>query len=154
MTRRPTRLAGVAALVLAVAVPAGRAQQTTPQRAAGTVKAGVTAVLVDVVVRDKRGQPIRDLQQSDFQVLEDGIPQTIGSFTRMFDGAVMAMPRPDAPSAPRPAGAVGSPLPVSAGPAVTALVFDRLNPEARRLAVRAAHDYLGSSEQASDYIGV
>src|SRR5207237_5608457 len=124
MTRRPTRLAGVAALVLAVAVPAGRAQQTTPQRAAGTVKAGVTAVLVDVVVRDKRGQPIRDLQQSDFQVLEDGNPQTIGSFTRMFDGAVMVTPRPDAPSAPLPAAAVGSPLPV-AGLAVAALVFDR-----------------------------
>src|SRR5437660_7730803 len=113
MTRRPTRLAGVAALVLAVAVPAGRAQQTTPQRAAGTVKAGVTAVLVDVVVRDKRGQPVRDLQQADFQILEDGVPQTIGSFTRMFDGAVMAAPRLGASAAPAPAAGVGAPLPVS-----------------------------------------
>src|SRR5205814_6016704 len=86
MTTRPMRIAAAIGLLLAVAVPIGRAQQTAPQRAAGTVKAGVTAVLVDVVVRDKRGQPVRDLQQSDFQVLEDGVPQTIGSFTRMFDG--------------------------------------------------------------------
>ena len=38
-------------------------------------------MLVDVVVRDKRGQPVRDLALSDFEVLEDGVPQTIGSFT-------------------------------------------------------------------------
>jgi VWFA-related protein len=117
------------------------------------VKTGVTAVLVDVVVRDKRGQPVRDMQPSDFQVLEDGVPQTIGSFTRMFDGAVMVAP-PAAVAAPTPAAAVGAPAPVSAGPAVTALVFDRVNPEARRRAVQAAQDYLGMNEQAADYIGV
>ena len=39
-----------------------------PQRASGTLNEGVTAVLVDVVVRDKRGQPVRDLTQADFEV--------------------------------------------------------------------------------------
>ena len=34
---------------------------------------GVTAVLVDVVVRDRRGQPVRDLTAADFEVLEDGV---------------------------------------------------------------------------------
>ena len=48
---------------------------------------GVTAVLVDVVVRDKRGQPVRDLTEADFEIVEDGVPQKIGSFTPIFEGA-------------------------------------------------------------------
>ena len=35
-----------------------------------------------------------------------------------------------------------------------ALVFDRLSPEARRLAVQAAQGYLGTKEEAPDYIGI
>ena len=62
-----------------------RRSSQPPQRAERTLKEGVTAVLVDVVVRDRRGQPVRDLTQSDFEVLEDGVAQTIGSFTRVFD---------------------------------------------------------------------
>ena len=40
------------------------------------------------------------------------------------------------------------------GPVVTALVFDRLSPEARRLAVQAAQGYLGTREEAPGYIGI
>ena len=141
------------ALLFALACPAGRAQQPAAPRASGTAQTGVTAVLVDVVVRDKRGEPIRDLEQSDFQVLEDGVPQKIGSFTRVFDGAVL-VPAAAAGAAPVSASVgVGSPT-GNGGPAVTALVFDRLNPEARRLAVRAAQDYLGTNRPAPNYIGV
>src|SRR5438552_15234418 len=66
------------ALFLALSLTAGAAQQQQsppPQRVDRTLNEGVTAVLVDVVVRDKRGQPVRDLALSDFQVLEDGVPQ-------------------------------------------------------------------------------
>src|SRR5208337_4900517 len=37
-------------------------------------------VLVNVSVRDKRGNLIRDMKQSDFTVLEDGQPQQLRSF--------------------------------------------------------------------------
>ena len=33
-------------------------------------------------------------------------------------------------------------------------MFDRLSPEARRLAVQAAQGYLGTKEEAPDYIGI
>jgi VWFA-related protein len=158
MTKRAVRLVCAAAILLALSIASGDAQQQrqTPQRADRTLNEGVTAVLVDVVVRDKRGQPVRDLAQSDFQVLEDGVPQTIGSFTPVFTGdAAPAAPPPAA--APSPGGskpAVGSPPPVNAGPIVTALVFDRLSPEGRRLAVQAAQSYLGTKEEAPGYVGI
>ena len=88
---QPFRAALTVALIL-VAIPTTPAQQPTPQRA-GSIDAGVTAVLVDVVVRDRRGEPVRDLKQSDFQVIEDGVPQALGSFTPVFDVLCPAMTR-------------------------------------------------------------
>lgn len=159
MIHRRASVPGSLALIVALAIVAGDAQQPPPPqqqppplRTTGTLNEGVTAVLIDVVVRDKRGQPVRDLALSDFQVLEDGVPQTLGSFTPVFAGtAVPASPPPAAAGASNPAA--GSP-PVNSGPAVTALVFDRLTPEARRLAVTAAQGYLGTKEEAPNYIGI
>ena len=75
---------GIAGAVMAASF-VGDAQQPTPTRSAGTVNAGVSAVLVDVVVRDKHGMPVKDLQPADFELLEDGVPQTIGSFRGIFE---------------------------------------------------------------------
>ena len=142
--------------ILLVVLP-GRAQQQAPQpqRAPTGVSEGVTAVLVDVVVRDRRGQPVRDLTQADFQVLEDGVAQTIGSFKPVFAEAATAGPASTAAAAaPSAAPAVGSPAPDATGPAVTALVFDRLSPEAQRRAIKAAQSYLGTEAEAPNYIGI
>ena len=153
MTRvRPLSAALTGILLLTLA---GHAQQPTPQRAAGTIKEGVTAVLVDVVVRDKRGQPVRDLTQADFQVLDEGVPQTIGSFSRVFDGG--GPPAAEAPVPPQPppsgASAAAPSAPATSQP-ITAILFDRLSPDARRRAVQAAQNYLGTKEEASGYIGI
>lgn len=145
------RVSSPIALFLLLAVATGGAQQQPPQRAAG-VNEGVTAVLVDIVVRDRRGQPVHDLAQSDFQVLEDGVPQTIGSFTRVSEGAVVALPTAPAPGGSSDAG--GSPAAVASGPGLSALVFDRLSPEARQLAVQAAQGYIGTKEEAPNFIGI
>lgn len=140
--------------VILVLVLPGHAQQPTPQRAAGTINQGVTAVLVDVVVRDKRGQPVHDLTQSDFQVLEEGVVQPIGSFSAVFEGGTAPPPNaPAVPSAPSGSGVALPAAPPTNIP-VTAIVFDRLSPEARRLAVQAAQSYLGTKEEALGYIGI
>jgi VWFA-related protein len=140
------------ALALAVlafaAVP--DAQQPSPQRAPGTLTEGVTAVLVDAVVRDRRGQPVRDLTETDFQILEDGVPQKLGSFTPVMDQG-KAAPAADPGVTAKPAAAAGS---IDKGPVVTALVFDRLSPEARTLAVQAAQSYLGSKDEIDQYFGI
>ncbi len=43
-------------------------------------RAGINFVRVDVIVTDRQGNPVADLQQSDFEVTEDGKPQTVESF--------------------------------------------------------------------------
>ena len=149
------RMRQCVALLVAIAATVVHAQQPPP-RAPAAVNAGVTAVLVDVVVRDRNGRPVRDLTQADFEVTEDGVPQAVGSFSTVFDGEMASPAGPASPAvAPSSAAdAIGSPLPVSAGPAVTALVFDRLTPEGRRLAVQAAQNYLGKREEVPNYVGI
>jgi hypothetical protein len=139
----------------------GHAQQTpAPARASGTLQTGVTAVLVDVVVRDKRGQPVRDLRPSEFEVFEDGILQPITSVTGIFEGTPTAPLPPDPEPAATPPGrnsgveGEGGPEASPLGTPVTALVFDRLTPEARRLALRAARSYLADRPEAPHMIGV
>ncbi|HSF14895.1 MAG TPA: VWA domain-containing protein [Vicinamibacteria bacterium] len=43
-------------------------------------RTGVNTVLVDALVLDGEGNPIGDLGKADFELLEDGSPQTISSF--------------------------------------------------------------------------
>src|SRR4051812_12940211 len=137
MTHRGSRrLCSVIAAVMVLTLTAGAAQQQAPaQRAPGMVRDGVTAVLVDVVVRDKRGQPVHDLTRADFELLEDGVPQSIGAFTPVFEGAGLRQPTtapvPAADAAAPAPGAAATATPAIGGPVVTALVFDRLGPEAR-----------------------
>ena len=103
MRQQRARYAAVL-VMLAAAILGGNAQQLPPQRADRPLIEGVTAVLVDVVVRDRRGQPVRDLALSDFEIVEDGVPQTVGSFTAVMSGG--AAPATGNP----PAAAVGAAL--------------------------------------------
>jgi VWFA-related protein len=145
-----TNLAAACVLFLTVAA----APRQEPQRAIGTVKEGVTAVLVDVVVRDRRGEPIKDLTQADFEITEDGAPQRIGSFTPILEGLLGTSSALAArPAAPPAGNAPGAPS-IAAGPAVTAIVFHSLSLESRKRAVQAAQAYLGEKEEMPNYIGV
>lgn len=113
---------------------------------------GTSEIVVDVVVRDKKGRPVKDLNQSDFEVFEDGVKQQIQSF-RMYQredqhGTSIqqesARPASTAPAAPNP----------FAGVSVVALVFDRLSPEARELAHKAAQSYVQSTLGEDNFAGV
>ena len=46
---------------------------------AATIKTSTNEVVVDVVVRDKKGRLIKGLTEADFTVLEDGAAQSITS---------------------------------------------------------------------------
>ena len=93
---------------------------------------GANEVVLDAVVRDKKGKPIKDLQVSDFQITEDGVPQTVKSF-RLVSGADVA-PQTSSSGQDHDAKALvrRAILDFSNGRAgVVAMVFDRLSPTAR-----------------------
>ena len=56
------------------------AQQPPPDPQQPIFRTGINFVRVDVIVSDKTGAPVADLQQSDFDVTEDGRPQKIETF--------------------------------------------------------------------------
>jgi Ca-activated chloride channel family protein len=60
------------------AVPPLAAQQED----AGRIRVDVNLVLVEATVKDKAGRIMDGLTQKDFQLLEDGAPQTITHFSR------------------------------------------------------------------------
>lgn len=79
-------LTGLVAVSLLAAV--GPAAQTPPppqpqatQQPVLTFRAAADYVEVDAIVTDRRGQFIRDLTRADFEVLEDGRPQAIETFS-------------------------------------------------------------------------
>jgi VWFA-related protein len=51
-----------------------------------TVKTTVDEVLLDIIVRDKKGKPVTDLKPEDLTVLDNGAKQTLSSF-RLVSGA-------------------------------------------------------------------
>lgn len=79
------RVAAVLVLVAAVAVvaaqtPAPAGQSTPADQQTPTFKVQVDYVEVDALVTDQQGRFVRNLTKDDFQVFEDGKPQTISTF--------------------------------------------------------------------------
>ncbi len=97
MNRRP-KLAPVVVLILLLggiaptarqgaAPPAPPPQDQPPPRP--TFRTAVNVVRVDVIVTGRDGRPVEDLTAADFEVSEDGKPQTIESFKLVkVDGQV------------------------------------------------------------------
>ncbi len=85
-----TTRSALAALVVIATASLPRAQVP------GTFRSTVTLVPVDVRVLDQNGNPILDLKQEDFTVLENGIPQPIRHFAlqSLAAGVSEATPAP------------------------------------------------------------
>jgi VWFA-related protein len=119
-----------------------------------------TAILVDVVVRDKKGRPVLDLAAADFQISEDGIPQDTDTFARVSHGSGIGVGvawksadrTVNVNAATGTAGAASSDTPED--DATTALVFDHLTSESLRLAQRATLDYIPLSGESAVRVGV
>jgi VWFA-related protein len=153
-----------ASLVLALAAPVPLRSQTPPSSPEPPVF-GVSAatVLLDIVVRDGKGRLVRDLKAEDFEVYEDNVRQTVDSF-RVVDtrpaeapeaAATQATPAPASGAVPAPASPAPDDGPEPpAAPAVVAFVFDRLSPNARDMAGKAARIYTDRGHTDGDLAGV
>ena len=96
----------------AAAAPSGTAENSAPTEnlPVPTFKVSTKAVVVDVVVTDSKGHPVRGLTQQDFQLTEDNKPQSVRYF-REFSNLedVVADSSASSGSTPQPA-----PTPISA----------------------------------------
>src|SRR5581483_12124877 len=73
--------------------------QTPDQPPPPTFRTGINYVRVYVIVSDKTGQPVNDLKEGDFEVLEDGKPQAIDAFKliKLDGGAAESAKEPAKP---------------------------------------------------------
>lgn len=110
-----------------------------------SIQAVSEEVLLDLVVRDKKGRPITDLEPKEVVVLEDGEKREITAF-RYVDGKVTPLPAGGtaAESIPDPMRHIN----------LVTLVFERLGTEGRILARRAALDFLGGEIPENVWVSV
>lgn len=87
--RRPRRPSAAAVALLAVALAAAAPSLLAQPAAEGEPfldRIDVNVANVEVVVRDRDGQPVPGLDKDDFEVLEDGVPVTVTNFFEVSDG--------------------------------------------------------------------
>jgi VWFA-related protein len=93
-----------------------------------TIKVKTRAVVVDVVVTDAKGHPIRGLRKQDFQVTEDAKPQDVRSFRESSDADGARVPGAQTGSAAKPVSNVfNNQTQAPESGAVTMVLLDLLN---------------------------
>jgi VWFA-related protein len=128
--------------LLAAPVPlAAQARETTPKSSPERYTAVSEAVVLDVVVRDRRGRLITDLRPEEFHVYENGREQVIRSARLVTSGGGGHR----STAALEVSGQRHHPI---------SLVFDALSLEGRRYARQAVIDLLRSDLPANFRIGV
>jgi VWFA-related protein len=106
-----------------LALPLAALAQTTY---APSIRTGTKIVVVDVTVTDAHGNPVHNLKQSDFRVLENGDPQSVSHFEEHSRPAAAELEKASAKPAIEPNVYTNFTL-MPEGEPVTLLVFDILN---------------------------
>lgn len=109
-------------------------------------RASVEEVLVDFVVRDRRGRQVADLRPGELELLEDGVPQTLKALRRI-EGLRAAEWLSEEEVR-------GRRLDPSRNLHLMLLVFDRLSAEGRAMARRAVEDLMKKGIPPNTYYAV
>lgn len=116
----------------------------------GKLKIATGQVLLDMVVRDKKGHLVKDLKSSEVEVYEDGVLQKPESFRLIT--------RADEAESAKAKAAAGDqtrqPVVPESGFGAVAMVFDNLQPDSRRYACQAAKAYANENIKSKDYVSV
>jgi VWFA-related protein len=141
------RFVAFATLVLSVGIVRAQAPQPAAQ-ATPEFRAGTAVVVLDVVARDKKGRPVRDLKPEELQVFENDQRCEIRSFRLVESEGTLepagaaAVAGAMAPVAPPPTAEPGAGAGQHAPLNLVTLVFDRMSLEDRRRAEKAARDFV------------
>ena len=88
-----------------------------------TLRTTLRQVVLDVVVNDKNGHAVKGLKASDFQLTEDGSPQTLVNFSEQVASATTA----PAPEPTLPPNTFINHAPITGNGAITVILFDELS---------------------------
>ncbi|MBZ5514527.1 MAG: VWA domain-containing protein [Acidobacteriia bacterium] len=154
--------AGVLIAVLTAMAAAGlvpvSAQAPEEPSPPGVIRVTVNLVQVDAVVTDSKGHQVTDLRPEDFEILEDGRPQTITNFSYISIAALTRGPL-QAQLPPQPPGAPSVP-PVRLRPEqvrrTIAIVVDdlTLSPESILNARKALKNFVDEDVQPGDLVAI
>lgn len=107
-----------------------------------TFKSGAQEVMLDVVVRDKKGQRVTNLEPSDLEIYDNGARRQITSF-RLIEGSIDITPG-DKPA--ETVSATSARKRVELDPLgqvrLVTLIYNRLDLDSRNLALKASLDLL------------
>ena len=92
MNSRLTAATAAAAFVLSLGGSLESRVAAHPQQAAPTFRGSTTVIEVDVIVRDRARKFVGDLRAGDFEVFEDGVPQSISAVYRVVGPGEVASP--------------------------------------------------------------
>ena len=117
--------AGFAALLRGQSSNQANTQSPGP---APVLRVTTRLVVVDVIATDRKGAPVADLKQDDFQVTEDGKPQSVRSFGFKAGSADAAERSAESkPAEPLPANVVTNVQHVKPGAPLAVLLLDGIN---------------------------
>ena len=130
-----------------------------------TFKAQTELVLVNVTVRDKNGNPVRDLKPEDFTVLEDNKPQKVATFDIENTENIQQVPMQQANLLSAPATKTKTSAAAPAASAQESAIKDRrliilffdlsaMQPDEIERSSNAAQDYLSKQMEPADLVSV
>jgi len=158
VVRRIGTVVALSAMMLAASTQA-QAQNDAPESGL-VLKVNGELVLTNVVARDKNGELVRDLKQSEFRVWESGKEQRLATFD--FQSVEMATPLKEAAMSGLATGASGGNAVAVAKPEelrnhrLIVMFFDltSMQPEDLDRAVAAAKDFLKTKMQPADLVAL
>lgn len=124
----------------------GQSPQSSDQASSPTIRATSQEVILDMVFRDKKGKPIKDIKPQEIHVLEDGTEQTPTSF-RLIEGNVLK------PIAGESANGEAVIDPLRQVRLVT-LVFEGLDLDGKRFFRQALKDVLDMAPEQNLYYSI
>ena len=139
------------ALALSLAAPAFAQQplEPPPDLRREVFRVDTEVVLLDVVVRDKKGRSVRDLRADELEVREDDVKQEIGNF-RFLDSRALGEAIEEAQDAKGPAPRAQEARHLN----LVTLLFDRLDVDGRTIARKAALSFLELEDRPDVYVSV
>jgi VWFA-related protein len=153
------RFAAFTTLALSVGLARAQAPPPDPAQATPEFRTGAAIVILDVIARDKKGRPVRDLKPEEIQVFENDqrcevrafrLVESEGTLEPGAAGAVAAPVTPLEPAAVGGAPAEGKRSPLN----LVTFVFDRMGLEDSRLAEKSARDFVERGMDARTQVAV